>query len=156
MTSPELERLANLGHLKREPPARAELEGLIRSGSLRLTDARNEDLSPESRFVLAYNAAHALALAALRAKGYRSDKRYFVFQALPHTLGTPTATSRSATNRETGPNTRGLRRSTRLCSGGFSTRRPPFSKAFKPCRFLPSRSSARPRRRANRRPPHPI
>ncbi len=94
MTSPELERLADLGHLKREPPARAELEGLIRSGSLRLTDSQNEDLSPESRFDLAYNAAHALALAALRAKGYRSDKRYFVFQALPHTLGTPAATWR--------------------------------------------------------------
>lgn len=94
MTSPELERLADLGHLKREPPARAELEGLIRSGSLRLTDAQNEDLSPESRFDLAYNAAHALALAALRAKGYRSDKRYFVFLALPHTLGAPAATSR--------------------------------------------------------------
>ncbi len=94
MTSPELERLADLGHLKREPPARAELEGLIRSGSLRLTDARNEDLSPEGRFDLAYNAAHALALAALRAKGYRSDKRYFVFQALPHTLGAPASTWR--------------------------------------------------------------
>lgn len=90
MTSPELERLADRGHLKREAPARAELEGLIRSASLRLTDARNADLSPESRFDLAYNAAHALALAALRAKGYRSDKRYFVFQALPHTLGVPT------------------------------------------------------------------
>lgn len=90
MTSPELDRLADLGHLKREPPARVELEGLIRSGSLRLTDARNEDLSPESRFDLAYNAAHALALAALRAKGYRSDKRYFVFQVLPHTLAAPT------------------------------------------------------------------
>lgn len=94
MTSPELERLADLGHLKREPPARAELEGLIRSGSLRLADARNEDLSPESRFDLAYNAAHALALAALRAKGYRSDKRYFVFLALPHTLGSTSATTR--------------------------------------------------------------
>jgi hypothetical protein len=44
-----------------------------------------------SRFDLAYNAAHALALAALRAKGYRSDNRYVVFQALPHTLGLPTA-----------------------------------------------------------------
>ncbi|PHX41892.1 hypothetical protein AO263_27875, partial [Pseudomonas sp. NZIPFR-PS5] len=39
-----------------------------------------------SRFDLAYNAAHALALAALRLKGYRSDRRYLVFQCLPHTL----------------------------------------------------------------------
>lgn len=94
MPSAELERLADLGYLKREPPARAELEGLIRSGATRLADAQNEDISAEGRFDLAYNAAHALALAALRAAGYRADKRYFVFQALPHTLGTPTATWR--------------------------------------------------------------
>lgn len=39
------------------------------------------------RFDLAYNAAHALALAALRRRGYRARQRYVVFQALPHTLG---------------------------------------------------------------------
>ena len=38
-----------------------------------------------SRFDLAYNAAHALALTALRLCGYRSDKRYLVFQCLVHT-----------------------------------------------------------------------
>ena len=44
-------------------------------------------MTPESRFDLAYNAAHALALAALRWHGYRSDNnRYVVFQVLPHTL----------------------------------------------------------------------
>ena len=41
----------------------------------------------ESRFDLAYNAAHALCLAALRQQGYRSGNRYIVFQTLPHTLG---------------------------------------------------------------------
>lgn len=41
----------------------------------------------ESRFDLAYNAAPALCLAALRAKGYRARHRYIVFQVLPHTLG---------------------------------------------------------------------
>ena len=41
----------------------------------------------ESRFDLAYNAAHALCLAALRHAGYRSTNRYMVFQVLPHTLG---------------------------------------------------------------------
>ena len=40
------------------------------------------------------SAAHALASAALRAKGYRLHNRYVVFQALPHTLGVPTATWR--------------------------------------------------------------
>lgn len=94
MTSPELERLAILGHLKREPPARAEIEGLIRSAATRLNDCQNESISPDGRFDLAYNAAHALSLAALRLKGFRSDKRYLVFQALPHTLGTPVGTWR--------------------------------------------------------------
>jgi hypothetical protein len=42
----------------------------------------------------AYNAAHAFSLAALRIHGYRTDKRYIVFQALPHTLGVDTATWR--------------------------------------------------------------
>lgn len=33
-------------------------------------------------------------MAALRHKGYRSGKRYLVFQALPHTLGLNAATWR--------------------------------------------------------------
>lgn len=87
MTSPELERLALIGQLKREPGAQAEIDGLVRSARSRLTDAGNPALALESRFDLAYNAAHALSLAALRWHGYRSDNRYVAFQALPHTLG---------------------------------------------------------------------
>lgn len=52
-----------------------------------MIDARNETLAIESRFDLAYNAAHALSLAALRWHGYRSENRYLVFQVLEHTLG---------------------------------------------------------------------
>lgn len=66
--------------------ARSEFDGLVRSGKLRLKDATNKTLQPESRFDLAYNAAHALSLAALRWHGYRSDNRYLVFQCLEHTL----------------------------------------------------------------------
>jgi len=87
MTSPELENLVRTGKLKREPPTVGELEGLRRSGEARLADARRPELSIESRFDLAYNAAHVLALAALRRLGYRSENRYLVFQTLPHTLG---------------------------------------------------------------------
>ena len=47
----------------------------------------NGVLALESRFDLAYNAAHGLCLAALRWYGYRSNHRYIVFQVLPHTLG---------------------------------------------------------------------
>lgn len=87
MTSPELERLVLIGQLKREPGAQAEIDGLVRSARSRLTDAGHPALSLESRFDLAYNAAHALSLAALRWRGYRSESRYIAFQALPHTLG---------------------------------------------------------------------
>ena len=61
----------------------------MHSASNRLKDAKNPALTIESRFDLAYNAAHALALAALRFHGYRSDSRYLVFQVLAHTLNLP-------------------------------------------------------------------
>lgn len=89
MTQRELDNLVRIGQLKPEPPAQAELEGLLRSGSRRLADAERTDLNLESRFDLAYNAAHALALAALRARGYRSESRYLVFQCLQHTIDLP-------------------------------------------------------------------
>lgn len=66
---------------------RAELEGLLRSGSLRLIDSQQAEISLESRFDLAYNATHALALAALRAEGYRAQSRHLVFQCLQNTVG---------------------------------------------------------------------
>ena len=87
MVSSDLENLVRIGQLKAEPPASGEVEGLQRSGEARLADADRPSLSLESRFDLAYSAAHALALAALRRLGYRSENRYLVFQVLPHTLG---------------------------------------------------------------------
>lgn len=80
-----LENLVRSGGLKVEPPERKECEGLMRSAIARLKDANTSSLSFASRFDLAYNAAHATALAALRLSGYRSDKRYLVFQCLVHT-----------------------------------------------------------------------
>lgn len=73
--------------LAAEPADDAEVRGLVRSGKARLADAVNPALALESRFDLAYNAAHALCLAALRRLGYRARHRYVVFQVLPHTLG---------------------------------------------------------------------
>lgn len=87
MTSP-LEKLVGPGlPLSREPYDANEYESLKRSGNARLQDAMTVSLSLEGRFDLAYNAAHALCLAALRGKGYRARNRYTVFQVLPHTLG---------------------------------------------------------------------
>ncbi len=87
MTSDRLDNLVRIGQLTEEPPRADELIGLRRSGLARLVDAERRDLSFESRFDLAYNAAHALALYALRRLGYRPDNRYLVFQTLPDTAG---------------------------------------------------------------------
>jgi hypothetical protein len=89
MISPSpLERLAGPGNvLAKEPPDAQEFAGLLRSGLSRLADAENATISLDSRFDLAYSAAHALSLAALRHCGFRPSKRYIVFQVLPDTLG---------------------------------------------------------------------
>ena len=92
MNSP-LDNLAKIskGGLKVESPNQAEFDGLVRSAKRKLLDAATPTLGLESAFDLAYNAAHALALAALRWHGYRSENRFLVFQALAHTVGFPPA-----------------------------------------------------------------
>lgn len=87
MSLSNLDNLVKTGQLKVEPMNQLEFTGLLRSGEARLHDAANISLAAESRFDLAYNAAHSLSLAALRWRGYRSGNRYLVFQVLPHTLG---------------------------------------------------------------------
>lgn len=92
---PELDRLVEIGVLEREPPAKAEINGLIRSAHDRIVDASIPGLSLAGRFDLLYNAAHALALAALRSVGFRPrGQRYVVFQVLEHTLGITQGTQR--------------------------------------------------------------
>jgi hypothetical protein len=83
MSSP-LDRLADVSA---EPPDAGEFAGLKNSGDAFLADARHPQLSLGSRFTLAYDAAYAYSLAALRYRGYRAKNRYIVFQVLPHTLG---------------------------------------------------------------------
>ena len=78
MSSP-LENLSGPGKpLKAELGDAKEFEGLKRSGHARLKDSLNTSLAIESRFDLAYNAAHALCLAALRWNGFRSTNRFLV------------------------------------------------------------------------------
>lgn len=86
MTSPNLERLARSGELKAESVSRDEFLTLVRRGGRLLEDSRKAELSMESRFTLAYGASHALASAALRWHGFRSENRYLVFQCLEHTV----------------------------------------------------------------------
>ena len=87
MTLAELDNLVKINKLKVEPPDQKEFDGLVASANRRLQDAMVEGLSDEGRFSLAYGAAHALSLAAMRWHGYRSDNRYLVFQCLQHTIG---------------------------------------------------------------------
>ena len=86
MTLEHLEKLSKIGSLKPEPFSQSDFEALQQSARRRLADARNNTLSLDSRFDLAYNASHALGLAALRWHGYRAENRYIVFQCLTHTL----------------------------------------------------------------------
>lgn len=85
-----LENLARTKQLNAEPPRGQETSNLLSSAEALLRDARNPSLSADSRFALAYRAAHALALAALRASGYRPSSaghRRIVFQVLEFTAG---------------------------------------------------------------------
>ncbi len=87
----QLQNLQKIGKLKAEPPDQLEFDGLVMSAKRKLSDSENPALSPDSRFILAYDAAHSLALAALRWHGFRADTRYIVFQVLSHTVFFPTA-----------------------------------------------------------------
>lgn len=94
MPESELDRLVDIGLLEHEAPIQSEFDGLVRHATALLRDATSRALAIESRFSLAYGAAHALATAALRWHGYRPRNRQVVFQALAHTVRTPKATWR--------------------------------------------------------------
>ena len=87
MSLEKLDNLVKINQLKREPPDQKEFDGMVDSAKRRLQDARVEQLSDEGRFFLAYGAAHAISLAAMRWHGYRSENRFLVFQCLQHTVG---------------------------------------------------------------------
>lgn len=61
------------GRLKRHKPSRQEIASLAALADRRLADSRVAGISGEGRFLLAYNAAIALASAALHAAGYRTS-----------------------------------------------------------------------------------
>lgn len=89
----ELDNLVAIRQLKVEPTSDSEVATVLQRAATLLSDAGNASLAPASRFNLAYDAAFALATAALRLRGYRPDDarghRAIVFQALPHTIGAP-------------------------------------------------------------------
>ena len=83
----ELDNLVKINQLKAEPADVKEFTGMVSVGDTKLKDSGINELSEDSQFSLAYGAAHAFSLAALRWHGYRSDSRYLVFQCLQYTLG---------------------------------------------------------------------
>jgi hypothetical protein len=87
MAKAELENLVKIKQLKPESPSRKEYDGMLKSAQRGLADAQNESIETDSQFDLAVEAAHKLALATLRRKGYRSENRITVFQTLVHTIG---------------------------------------------------------------------
>ena len=91
MGKQELDNLVKIGSLKAEAASRKEFDGMVKSASRGLADSQNASIETDSQFDLACEAAHKLALAALRNQGYRSENRITVFQALAHTLATPNA-----------------------------------------------------------------
>jgi len=88
MGKQELDNLVRIGNLKVEAASRKEFDGMVKSGRRGLADAQSESIETDSQFDLAVEAAHKLALAALRREGYRSENRITVFQTVVHTLGT--------------------------------------------------------------------
>jgi hypothetical protein len=58
----ELDNLVKIGKLKAEPASRAEYNGMLTAAPTSLTDAQ-KDLDPDSKFRLAYGAAHPASKA---------------------------------------------------------------------------------------------
>ena len=91
-----LENLLHIGKLKSHKPSPAELQRLLAAARRNLKDAGHTEISPESRFDIAYKAVMQCALLAMLAQGFRPSTNEpghhaIVIQSLPKTLGIPNA-----------------------------------------------------------------
>lgn len=86
-----LASLVRAGRLRQEPASRQEISRFLESADTAIADAGIAALSASGRFKHAYDAAHTLALCALRAHGLRpasvAGHRAIVFELLGHTIG---------------------------------------------------------------------
>src|SRR5688572_17385956 len=86
-----LENLAKIGSLHAQPADPQEIGKRLEAARRSLADAERTELAPESRFDLAYKAIMHVAIAAVRAKGYRlasaQGHHQTAIQTLPLTLG---------------------------------------------------------------------
>lgn len=79
------------GWLIEHETSRQEVQLILRLADRDLADCRNQSLSVDWRFNIAYNAALQCANAALAAAGFRAAKdahHYRVIQSLKFTIGT--------------------------------------------------------------------
>lgn len=87
-----LENLLRIGKLKPHKSTREEVARLLIAMRRNLKDSRNVEISPESRFDIAYKAIMQCALVAMMANGYRPSTNEpghhaTVVQSLPTTIG---------------------------------------------------------------------
>ena len=89
-----LDNLVKIGRAKQHKAAPDEITRLVGAIRRNLKDARNVDISPESRFDIGYKAAMQCALVAMLASGFRPSTNEpghhaTVIQSLPKTIGLP-------------------------------------------------------------------
>ena len=89
MSIAALDNLVKIRQLATEPRNETEIRRLLHMAQTHLTDAQQQSVSVEGRYLSAYAAGHSAGLAVLRHHGYRSENRYIVFQSLTHTLAWP-------------------------------------------------------------------
>lgn len=89
MTNQNLDILVKTGQLQSAPFEEIEALRILSLAHIRLLDSEVREVSKDSRFTFAYNAAHSAALAALRWHGYRCENKLMVFQCLGETLAWP-------------------------------------------------------------------
>jgi hypothetical protein len=87
-----LENLAQIGKLKPHKATREEIARLLAAMRRNLRDTRHHDISPESRYDMAYKAVMQCALVAVMANGFRPSTsepghHATVIQSLPKTAG---------------------------------------------------------------------
>jgi hypothetical protein len=83
MGKQELDNLVRIGQLKKEPPSRAEYDGMVAAARTSLTDAQ-KDLDPDSQFTLAYVLRTGWPWRPCAAKdtdpkiGFQYSRRWFI------------------------------------------------------------------------------
>ena len=84
------ERLQAQGRLRPHRTSQSEIRQLLRLADRDIADAQVKGLSPDRRFLIAYDAALALATIPLHCSGYQTHghgHHWVTFQSLSHLMG---------------------------------------------------------------------